>query len=204
MQQASELPASPASEGKEPAIPEAPPDVLSPTELRTALETFTDLIRARLKKAAAYYAVGTDFAPADLLSEAVARALGGERHCPRSVPPHVFLSNAMRSIAWARRRELDGEPDMENLDGVEEVIPAPARSAEREIIARQDCDGMFAALEELFADDEEAMLVILALVEGYDAEGVRTIGGWDHGAYATIRRRMRNKINKNYPGGWPR
>jgi DNA-directed RNA polymerase specialized sigma24 family protein len=190
--------------GKEAAIPEAPSDVLSPTELGSAFQTFTDTVRTKLMKAAAFYVAGTDFAPEDLLNEAVTRALAGERKCPRDVAPQVFLGNAMKSIAWARREQLDGEPDMENLDDVEGVIPAPARSAEREIVARQDCDGMLKALEELFADDEEVQLVIMGLVDGHDAEEIRGIGGWDPRAYATIRRRMRNKINKKYPGGWPR
>ncbi len=190
--------------GKEAAITETPLDVLSPTELRSAFETFTDAIRAKLMKAAAFHAAGTDFAPEDLLSEATTRALASERKCPRSVAPHVFLGNAMESIAWARREQLDQEPDMEKLDDLEGVIPAPARSAEREIVARQDCDAMLKALEELFADDEEAQLVIMGLVDGHKVEEIRSIGGWDLGAYATIRRRMRNKINKKYPGGWAR
>ena len=159
---------------------------------------------AKLMKAAAYHAAGTDFAPCDLLSEATVRALAGERKCPRGVSPEVFLGNAMKSIAWARREQLDGEPDTENLDDIERVIAAPVHGAEREIIAQQDCDSMLKALEELFADDEEALLVIMGLVDDNEADEIRSIGGWDLRAYATIRRRMRNKISKRYPEGWPR
>lgn len=160
------------------------------------------MVRAKLLKAAAYHMAGTDYEPQDLLSEAVQRALDGERKCPRGVAPHVFLGNAMKSIAWARREQLEGEPDMVSLEQAEDVVATPARSPERAIIARQDCDGMLAALDELFADDAEAQVVFMGRIDGLEADEIRAIGEWDLQAYATICRRMRNKINKKFPGGW--
>ncbi len=55
---------------------------------------------------------------------------------------------------------------------------------------------------DLFDEDEDALKVLLGLFDTQSAEEVRETWGMDEKAFATIRRRIRRKIDKAFPGGW--
>src|SRR6266446_5307209 len=49
---------------------------------------------------------------ADMLAEALVRALDGTRKCPRGVNLMVFLARAMKSIAWADRTSAKAQREI--------------------------------------------------------------------------------------------
>jgi len=188
-------------------LPETLSATLSIDEFRSALETLTDIQVARLIKVAHLFSGGTGLDPAELFGVTVERALGGDRKCPREVHPLVFLKNAMRSVAWAIREGLKGAPKVVSLDttmvdGRPLDIPDVRRSAEEKLVADVDCEERRCAIENLFMDDEQALMTIMADADGESAESTRAMLGLDKKAFATVRRRARNKINRAYPGGW--
>lgn len=178
-------------------------------ELRVLIDGFSEGDYVRLMRNAGYLVAGTGMDPEELLGEAIGRVLGEDRACPRSLPAVVFLIGVMKSVAWAVRDAARRMPAMESLtaSGTSDVVldlPAPGRSIEDVLIARQDYNARLAALEELFADDTDALLVIMGDADDMPAEEIRELGGFDVKSYATIRKRIRRKIEKEFPGGWVR
>jgi len=181
---------------------------LSPDEIHVAVSKLSMADLVRLKRAGAYFAVGVGVEANDFLNEAICRALDGTRTCPKNVPVVVFLINVMRSMASSARVTAKESPVLESLTSTQQGgtsqidVRDLARSAEENIVARGDSHDRLKALESLFADDEDALMVVMGDLDGLDAEDTRALGGWDLKAYATIRRRMRRRIDAKYPGGW--
>ena len=192
---------------REGALPEASSEVLSVEELRTALEQLSATENLRLTKAARYFVLGTTMEPAELLNEAVSRALDGTRSCRLGLRIVPFLIGAMKSIAWAHRDAHNEAPRLVSLSatGTETTalqVPAKGRNAEEWLVAREDYESQRAALEILFADDEPAFLVVTGDIDGMSAEEIRVELDLDLKAYASVRRRIRRKINQAFPRGW--
>ena len=74
-------------------------DVLDLEEMRQAISGLTTVELVRLRKAGRIYAVGLACDADDLLGEAVAAAIAGNRRCRRDMMIVPFLVGAMRSIA---------------------------------------------------------------------------------------------------------
>lgn len=168
--------------------------------------TATDLLR--LQRAGAIYGVSIGVDGMDLVNEAISRALGGVRACPTDVPFVLFLRNAMRSIASSERARMKEEPMLENMtggpDGPLTAVDrtAPGRTGEETLLAREDTDARLKALETLFADDEDAQLVLMGDLDEMSAADIRAMNEWSEQAYASVRRRMRRKLSAAYPNGW--
>lgn len=87
-------------------------------------------------------------------------------------------------------------------DGQALDVPSSNRSAEEVRVARDDCAAMLAALEDVFNDDEEAQMVIMGDIDGLDAEAIREMQGWDKIQLATVRKRIRRRIEARFPAGF--
>lgn len=188
-------------------MPEASPGAFSVEELRTALEQLSATENVRLMKAAGFFVLGTTMEPAELLGEAVARALDGTRSCHHNLGIVPFLIGAMKSIAWADRDAYKALPRVTSLSVASAETAAlqvstKKRNAEEELIAQEDYEEQRAALEKLFADDEPAFLVVTGDMDDMSADEIRAALAIDLKAYASIRRRIRRKINQAFPGGW--
>ena len=146
----------------------------------------------------------------DLLGDAIAQTLEGVRNCPRDVALASFLIGVMRSRAWALRQKETPlsqlvSVDAEDAEGRPLVEPtSPERSAEEWILAREDIEARISALEHLFAADDEAVLMMWADLDETPKEEIMAMNDLDATGYATIRRRMRRKINAAFPDGWGR
>jgi len=133
---------------------------------------------------------------ADVLHEAIARALDGSRRWPPGVSIVAFLSGIMRSICddqWRRaRRELEvlvraddlGEPGM--LGEEAEFSPDP----ERMLAAAQ----ALSAVNQMFALDPSALKVIAGLTDGLTAQEIQQRYGMSEREYDTVRKRMRRAL----------
>ena len=179
-------------------------DFLSENEVRDALEALSSADHLRLGVAAQRLCAGTGLTGADLLNEAVCRLLTGNRSCKRTLPIVVLLYGAMRSIAWSSRERAKADPVALGATGTDGLSdrPQPGRTIETLLVDQADYEQRLAALERLFADDEEAFLVVMADADGTPTSQVREQLGLTEAAFATVRKRIRRAINKAYPGGW--
>lgn len=177
-------------------------------EVRDAVAALTAADILRLQRIGAAYGVSIGVEGMDMVNEAISRALGGVRACPRDVPFVVFLRNAMRSIASSERAKVKEEPMLKSmtvgLDDRPAVLDRPSigRNAEETALAREDAEGRLKALETLFADDEDAQFVLMADLDEMPAGDIRAMNGWSEQDYASVRRRMRRKLSAAYPNGW--
>lgn len=177
-------------------------------EVRDAISALTAADILRLQRVGSAYGFGIGADGMDLVNEAISRTLSGVRACPRDVPFVVFLSNAMRSIASSERAKVKEEPMLERMTvGLEDRPavfdqPSVGRNAEETVLAREDAEARLKTLEQLFADDEEAQLVLMGDLDEMPAADIRAISGWSEQDYASVRRRMRRKLSVAYPDGW--
>ncbi len=82
-------------------------DHFSVMELRETFESLGDAEYLKLNKAAGYLGWKCGLEGDELLGEAMMRALKGNRHCRRDLPPFVFLVGIMKSLA--RRSSRSGK-----------------------------------------------------------------------------------------------
>jgi DNA-directed RNA polymerase specialized sigma24 family protein len=166
-------------------------------DIARAIHSLSDADLVRLKALARLWARGLPACVgwADVLHEAIARALDGSRKWPPDVPILAFLSGIMRSICddhWRRaRRELEvlvrGE-EVADLcaSGDEMTSPGP----ERVVAAAQS----LAAIDALFASDPPALKIIASLAEGLTPTEICKLHGMSARQYDTTRKRMRRAL----------
>ncbi len=166
-------------------------------DIARAIHALSDVDLVRLKALARLWARGLPGGVgwADVLHEAIARALDGSRKWPPDVPILAFLSGIMRSICddhWRRaRRELEvlvrGE-DLADLCAWGDETKAP--SPERVVAAAQS----LAAVDRLFASDPLALKIIAGLAEGLTPTEICQLHGMSERQYDTTRKRMRRAL----------
>lgn len=183
-------------------------DVLDLEEIGSAIAGLTEIDLIRMRRAGRSFAWGSAHEVNDLIQEAVVAASTGRRKCPREVSFVKFLINAMRSIASAARETervagIDYTLDATGTDGNPIVVPTDVEpDAETVRLRDEDVELRIAELHEIFDDDDEAMLVILALLEHQTKEEIMSSYDFTEKAYDTIRRRIRRKINGRSPNRW--
>jgi DNA-directed RNA polymerase specialized sigma24 family protein len=162
--------------------------VMPAERIQRAVAALSDADLLRLKQIAQFRArrlPGVEWA--DLLNEAVGRALGGDRHWPPEVPLVAFLAGIMRSLAeelWRQQRQRNA------LFAEIAAVPSETPDPERELYARQS----LAAIDTLFAQDADALRLIAGLAEGLSAAQIQLKTGMDATRYATTRRRIRRTL----------
>jgi DNA-directed RNA polymerase specialized sigma24 family protein len=166
--------------------------------LARKLVTTSDLLR--LKVIARLHARGLppQFSWTDLLQESFARVLDGSRRQPEGLPIVPFLAGVMRSIKtqyWRRARrearqlpKLLAELDIDEAHGGEPRTPSP--TPERSLMALDE----LAAIDRLFADDRQALLVIASLAEGKSPEEICKEHQLSKTDYDSTRKRIRRVL----------
>ena len=155
--------------------------VLNQDEFLAALRALSPADLTRLKEKAKIRALGSGMEGDDLFQEAIGRTLEDDRRkCPSDVPVHIYLDNAMRSIADGERkkyvRERPAGPGQYDEEGVEEPLvdaPDPSPLPSDTALARIELGEVVDGLEQLFADDPEAQAVIMGDFEGWSADEVK-------------------------------
>lgn len=186
------------------------PDVehLSYEQVVAAVDGLTDLDRARLAKVEQRHLTGTDFAPGDLVQEAVCAAMFEEKRCPHTTPFIAFLAQSMRNIASRRRKGLNrhipiagGTTQDEADDDLEDDTPG----AEDQVIqAEQErrAAEVWAVLGPLYAVDEEVSLVLLGWEEDMRGKELREFAGVTQDRLDYLIKKIRRIAAKHYPDGW--
>jgi len=132
---------------------------------------------------------------ADVLQEAIARALDGSRTWPPGVPILAFLSGVMRSICddhWrqhvreARVIVRSADAGDARAEGVSAATPDP----ERVVAAAQALSDIY----DLFVGDGAALKVITGLADGLTAAEICETYGLSEREYDTTRKRMRRAL----------
>ena len=172
----------------------------TPAGQALALQLVTETELLRLKVIARLHARGLppEIDWSDLLQEAFARVLDGSRRQPDGVPIVAFMAGVMRSIKaehWRRARKQARQlpklmADLEAVDfrGDEPYDPTP--NPERSLIAIQE----LAAINELFADDEQARDVIAGLRDGLSPGEICARHEMSKTDYDSTRKRMRRVL----------
>jgi len=165
-------------------------------DVARAIHALSDTDLVRLKALARLWARGLPpwVGWADVLQEAIARALDGSRRWPPGVPILAFLSGIMRSICddqWRRaRRELEVfvSGDVVDLCASGDEMKSP--SPERVVTAAQS----LAAIGRLFASDPLALKIIAGLAEGLTPPEICQLHGMSERQYDSTRKRMRRAL----------
>jgi DNA-directed RNA polymerase specialized sigma24 family protein len=180
--------------------------VLDAGELREAVLALKKIDLVRLRRAGRLYALRLDCELDDLLGDAIMLALSGSRTCPRDMEVLPFLVGIMRSRASALRQSAKRKgipvPIDDNRQEDMTVIPLVETTPHDLLDRADDYAARVQALEALFADDPEALRVLSADLRQAEKAEIMAALNIDAVQYATIRRRMRRRIDKGFPKGW--
>ncbi len=180
--------------------------VLDAGELREAVLALGKIDLIRLRRAGRLYAIGLECELDDLLGDAIMLALSGSRNCPRDMALVPFLVGIMRSRASALRKSAQRKGISVPIDderyGDAAVVPLVETTPHDLLDRSDDYAAKTSALEALFADDPQALEVLRADLREADKAEIMAMLSIDAVQYATIRRRMRRRIDKGFPIGW--
>jgi RNA polymerase sigma-70 factor (ECF subfamily) len=132
---------------------------------------------------------------ADVLQEAIARALDGSRKWPPGVSILAFLSGVMRSICddhW-RQQVREARVIVRSTDAADaraDDVGAANPDPERVVAAAQ----ALSDIHTLFAGDYAALKVITGLADGLTAAEICETYGLSEREYDTTRKRMRRAL----------
>lgn len=181
------------------------------SEIESAINALSEADLIRLEKYAYYRLASIGRASAgnsldDILQEAVARTLGGDRKWnPESVPFSRFLEGVVKSICSELAERLtfvkNEEPMFESeLVGVQAVSssnpyqwassanPGPERLTE----AKDSVD----AIKRAFVDDPIVLELISGLEEGFTGPDIKTVLGISQTELETLMRRLQRRSKK--------
>ena len=146
-----------------------------------------------------------------LLVDAITKTWDGVRSWKRGMTTFAHLFGAMKSLAnndykKAKKNKTDSITDdagnekpklsaQISTPSPEALIIERERNQEREKEAKELADQVL----ELFANDANAMWVLMGEMDGQSAEEIRELSGMDQTQYNTTRRRIRRKLDKFFP-----
>jgi DNA-directed RNA polymerase specialized sigma24 family protein len=184
-----------------------PDECATDSEVEGAIRALTDAEGLRLGKVARYRAralagLGLGISGDDLLQDAIARTLNGDRRWRKTVTFEWHLTETMRSLANHARDELKGcavvtataEDQSGYLDGI------PLRSC------FPDGERVTATAEQLerinvrFADDDEVGLVVQGLALGMTGPEIQADLNISETQFETIMTRLRRGVDRKE--GW--
>ncbi len=189
-------------------------DAFSVADLKSAIESFDAADSLRLGKAGRYLGWKCQTDGDELLSEAIMRALNGDRRCPKDVSVVRFLVGVMKSLTseFIEKRNTDPltqqssnslHAPLGSLACHLDERPNPEEALE---VVRQEeaMEALVHDIEALFVGDDEALRVLRGQMNELSPEEVRRQGLMDQSTYNTARRRIRRRIDKEFPNGWSR
>lgn len=146
---------------------------------------------------------GLPIPPDALLGEAVARALAGARKFNRGHPIEANLHETMRSIAssWHKARKRRPEISLQDLIGSDDDAPDPLEvltapegtqpSPQQELEFKQEMDAILA----LFADREDAQMVVLGRFEGIQGKDLADFADIEQAKLASVLRLVSRRLS---------
>ena len=182
-------------------------DYADDAEVEAAIKGISDVDGARLGKVASFRArglagLGLGVSADDLLQDAVARTLGGDRRWRKGVTIVKHLIETMRSTAnhWREKHKgselvpATSEDGRGQLDGVR--LDSPTPDGERLASAKEQ----LAALATAFDTDVEVGLALEGLAEGKTGPDIQADLNINETEYETIMTRLRRGLDRKQ--GW--
>ena len=149
------------------------------------------------------------FDGADILMEAIERALRGSSKWRHGVPFDVFLFGVMRNVAKQRRDLKSSSARTVHVvghgqkNGREVTLRSAAPDPEEALLdraAEAEARETARRIHELFKDDVEIEAVIYGIENDLSASEVQEAFGITATQYASARRRMSRALGKEFPG----
>jgi hypothetical protein len=187
-----------------------------PSRVEHALSAMTKADWARLYRLAQYLLLGgtTYKNPIELFNEAVHRTLDGRRNWPPAVAFDAYIWMVMRSIADADRKVEEERieflaNDQRHVDGFdsEEDRVAEYGSAALAVDAvledaavQQRVKEDLQTIENHFKNDQNVMLVIMAIEDNIPPRELEADYGLTLTQYESARKKLRRYIDRHFPG----
>ena len=130
--------------------------------------------------------------------------------CPTNVEVVRFLAEVMRSIADGEASKPENQvtliPVLQPGDPVSDAVDPIdlGLNAEEKLVAADSAGAFRQAMLGLFPDDPQARDLLDGFMEGYEGEELRALTNLDETGFASKRRLIRRRIDKNFPEGWKR
>jgi hypothetical protein len=175
-------------------------DTLSPVEIRTAIERFSDPDWLRVKKAALYFSGRSGLEWRELQNEALIRSLDGRRNCPRHVRVTTFLGNVIRSIA-SEGDELGGHISLSSELEAQQATPAglTSLSEPRDPVASGlDAHSLMEEACACFGGDHVAELLFEGELEAKEGQELREFLGLNQKEFDSKRRFVQRRLHKHF------
>ena len=176
-------------------------DILTPSEMKSELNNFSEANWIRLGKISNALCWGLAIQGDDLLNEILCRTLEGKRNCPADVPVLVFLWRAMEShvSAYLKKRNHDAleqaimtsEDDSENSNIVFDFQPS-MDTPDEILLAKQTLE----KIDQAFSGDEKAQMVLMGQIDGLSPHDIQELAGLSPVEYASTLRSIRRKLDK--------
>jgi DNA-directed RNA polymerase specialized sigma24 family protein len=174
------------------------PTFLSQAELSAAIAEFSELDWIRIKKAALHFCGRRGIDWEDLQNEALARALEGQRKCPKNVPVVTFLRNVIRSVA----SQLDGHASLsdELVEAQQETAAGavPLTEPADPVASTMDATSLLEGAAAVFDDDEVARKLFEGIVDGIEGQKLRESLGLSQKEFDSKRRFVRRRLNQHF------
>ena len=127
--------------------------------------------------------------PEDLVQEALRRTLAGTRRCPQRMEIVAFLNGVIRSLASNARRQGQALRTVPLDEDALAQRPAGPGTRERTRAARR-------RLLALFAEGSADRRVVELMLEGRRGASLRAAMGYTPKQLATVRRRIRRRVER--------
>jgi DNA-directed RNA polymerase specialized sigma24 family protein len=142
--------------------------------------------------------------PHEVLAEAVARAMAGERIWPADVALMTFLRGVIRSVAdefREKEKAILSTPDAE-LTAAMQAEPDGERAPGEDV--RLEQLELIRRIWLLFEGDDGAQALMFGVEEGMTAKEVQDQFDLSATDYDAARKRLKRKLDEHFPGGRPR
>jgi DNA-directed RNA polymerase specialized sigma24 family protein len=191
-------------------IEEAKETHLTIGEVQKALDSLSEADMIRLSKIEELFARNNP--TSTLLADAIIKTFDGTRSWKRGMGVCEHMYGVMRSLAnndhkkktiSKRTVAFTNDEGEENLRILHETSsPSPETLLiEREYQEEHEQNAQTLANQvlDLFADDGDAMMILMGMMDDIPAEEIRELSGMDQTSYNTTRKRIRRKLDRKYP-----
>jgi hypothetical protein len=180
------------------------PDHLSADEVRAMVMEISPADASDILKAARWFSARCGMPEEDLRQEALTRLLAGDRHIRRNFKFGREVGAVIQSIAWdeieaikAGRREVRPPPDGVSTPHLVDPSPSP----EARVLSACDDGAVLARICQLIEGDEELQLLVEGICDRMRGEELQELLGVDAHGLAAARRRLKRRLQSEYPEG---
>ena len=168
-------------------------------EINQLLKNLSNADIYRLREIAGHYARLSLIEADDLVNDAILAIASGDRKFKREVPLIAFFAGIMKSLAYNEKRKqqkfisIDYESDNNPiLNKADESI-----DIEKNIIEDQELKEIY----DLFENDDDVTLLLMARFEGKTPNECCEIADWDITKYYTVSKRLRRALKNRFTNG---